>query len=147
MYWQSVASIYRKIYRIFLQCAPLETNYLVLIRNIKVQSRKEICILGDYVYIHVVINIWVMSSEKVSSSMTKIALRWNILLYLMVLLADSEGPDQPARMRRLIRAIIVRICPKTRFRMARPISMNFSCMNFVCCLYGYSYVIFFKNWV
>ena len=35
--------------------------------------------------------------------------------------ADIEGPDQTARMRRLIWAFAVRICPKTRFRMARSI--------------------------
>ena len=39
----------------------------------------------------------------------------------MIVLADSEGPDQTARMRRLIWAFAVRICPKTRFRMALPI--------------------------
>ena len=38
----------------------------------------------------------------------------------MILFADSEGPDQTARMRSLIRAFAVRICPKTCFRMARP---------------------------
>ena len=36
----------------------------------------------------------------------------------MILLADSEGPDQTARMRRLIWAFAVRICSKTHFRMA-----------------------------
>ena len=35
--------------------------------------------------------------------------------------ADSEGPDQDVRMRRLIWAFATRICPKARFRMARPI--------------------------
>ena len=39
----------------------------------------------------------------------------------MILLADSESPDQTARMRRLIWTFAVRICPKTRFGMARPI--------------------------
>ena len=39
----------------------------------------------------------------------------------MIPLADSEGPDQTARMRRLISTFAVRICPKTRFRIARPI--------------------------
>ena len=34
----------------------------------------------------------------------------------MILLADSEGPDQTARMRRLIWAFAVRKCPKARFR-------------------------------
>ena len=38
----------------------------------------------------------------------------------MILLADSEGPDQTARMRRLIWAFAVCICPKTGFHMARP---------------------------
>ena len=39
----------------------------------------------------------------------------------MILLADSEGPDQTARMRRLIWAFAVRILPKVCFRMARAI--------------------------
>ena len=38
---------------------------------------------------------------------------------LILLLAYSEGPDQTAQMRRLIWAFAVRICPMTRFRMAR----------------------------
>ena len=38
----------------------------------------------------------------------------------MILLADSEGPDWTAWIRRLIWAFAIRICPKTRFRMARP---------------------------
>ena len=38
----------------------------------------------------------------------------------MILLADSEGPDQTARKRRLIWAFAVRINPKTRFRMVWP---------------------------
>ena len=38
----------------------------------------------------------------------------------MILLGDNEGPDQPARMRRLIMAFAVRIWPKTRFRIAQP---------------------------
>ena len=33
---------------------------------------------------------------------------------------DSEGPDQTARVRRLISAFAVRICPKTHLCMARP---------------------------
>ena len=41
----------------------------------------------------------------------------------MILLADSEGPDQTARMRSPIWAFTVRICPKTVYRMARPIYM------------------------
>ena len=36
------------------------------------------------------------------------------------MLADGEGPEQTARMGSLIWAFAVRICPKTRFRMARP---------------------------
>ena len=39
----------------------------------------------------------------------------------MILFVDSEGPDQTARMRRLIWALAVRICPKARFRIAQPI--------------------------
>ena len=42
-----------------------------------------------------------------------------ILRYQMTLLVNSEGSDQTARMRRLIWALDVRICPKKRFRMAR----------------------------
>ena len=39
----------------------------------------------------------------------------------MVLLAKNEGPGQTARMRRLIGGFALRIYPKTRVRMARPI--------------------------
>ena len=39
----------------------------------------------------------------------------------MILLADSEDPDQTARMRRLIWVFALRICLKTGFRMVRPI--------------------------
>ena len=38
----------------------------------------------------------------------------------MTLLADSKDPDQTLRMRRLIWVFAVCICPKTRFRIARP---------------------------
>ena len=38
-----------------------------------------------------------------------------ILQYPMILLADSEGPDQTARMRSLIWAFAVRISPMTSF--------------------------------
>ena len=38
---------------------------------------------------------------------------------LMILLEDSEGPDQTARMRSLIWAFAGRVCPKIRFRLAR----------------------------
>ena len=39
----------------------------------------------------------------------------------MILFADSDDPDQIARMSRLIRISAVRICPNTRFRIMRPI--------------------------
>ena len=48
------------------------------------------------------------------------ALHSYILQCPMRLLADSKGPDQTARMRRLILALAVRKCPKTRFRKAGP---------------------------
>ena len=38
----------------------------------------------------------------------------------MIVLAESECPDQIARMRRLIKAFAVRVCLKTHFRIARP---------------------------
>ena len=44
-----------------------------------------------------------------------------ILQYTMIVLADREGHDQTARMRRLIWAFAVRIWPKAGFRMLRPI--------------------------
>ena len=44
----------------------------------------------------------------------------------MILLADTEVPDQTARMRALISAFAVRICPKTNFRMAQSIWYHFS---------------------
>ena len=36
----------------------------------------------------------------------------------MIPFAVIEGPDQTARMRKLIRALPVRVCPKTCFHMA-----------------------------
>ena len=42
-----------------------------------------------------------------------------ILCYPIILFTDSEGPDQPARMRRLIWAFAVRIWSKTCFRIRR----------------------------
>ena len=46
------------------------------------------------------------------------ALHWYILWCLTILLVDNEDPDRTARtarMRRLISAFVVRICPKTSF--------------------------------
>ena len=54
------------------------------------------------------------------SIMRAFALRSYILQYPRILLADIEGPDQTVRMRRLSWAFAVRICLKTRFRIARP---------------------------
>ena len=48
----------------------------------------------------------------------------------MILLADSEGPDQTVRMRSLIWAFAVRICLKTYFHMAWP-SMIYNIQDFV----------------
>ena len=47
-----------------------------------------------------------------------VSLHLYILECPMILLADSEGPDQTARMRSLIWAFTVRICPTTHFRIA-----------------------------
>ena len=43
----------------------------------------------------------------------------------MSLLGDSEGLDQTAYLCRLIWAFTIRICQKTCFRMAVPITFNF----------------------
>ena len=49
---------------------------------------------------------------------------------------DSEGPDQTARMRRLIWAFAVPICPSTRFLMARLkhkiLLALITCINLLC---------------
>ena len=47
------------------------------------------------------------------------ALHCYILWCPLILLADSKDPDQTARMRRLILAFAVRMCPKKHFRMAK----------------------------
>ena len=49
----------------------------------------------------------------VQSIIRAFALYSYILLYPLILLADSEGPDQTAHPRSLIRAFTIRICPKT----------------------------------
>ena len=73
----------------------------------------------------IIIIITATPSENVYSSMSKmhrirfitrmreVALGHLLSIDTLVMLADSEGPDQPARMRRLIWAFAVRICPKT----------------------------------
>ena len=40
-------------------------------------------------------------------------------VYPVILFAESEGPDQTARMRRLILAFAVRLCPEIHFRFRR----------------------------
>ena len=59
-------------------------------------------------------------SKNVQILIRAFTLHWNILLYSVILFADSEGPDQTARMRRLIWAFAVCICSNTRFLIARP---------------------------
>ena len=67
------------------------------------------------------------------------ALQSHILKYPVILLADSEGLDQTARMRRLICAFAVRIRSKTRFRMVRFFFFFFfSVMSNNTCVYRYS---------
>ena len=51
----------------------------------------------------------------VQSHIRLFALNWYLLWCQMILLADSEGPDQTARTRSLIWAFAVLICPKTGF--------------------------------
>ena len=73
---------------------------------------------------------WAAPSEKVPSSM-RINMQIQIIMRMrkassgsllskcpVILLANSEGPDQTARMRSLIWAFAVRLCSKTRFIMA-----------------------------
>ena len=82
-------------------------------------------------------HVWSSSSEKVlrtcatradsdhpahmQSIIRTFSLHSYILWYLMLLLEDSESPDQTARMRSLIWAFAVHIWSKTRFRIARPV--------------------------
>ena len=46
------------------------------------------------------------------------------ILYQMIRLVDSEGPDQTARMRSLIWAFALHICPKTCLGLALPKCLN-----------------------
>ena len=52
----------------------------------------------------------------------------------MILVADSKGPDQTVRMRRLIWAFAVRICPKTRLWYGAAYIKNDDLIEFVICL-------------
>ena len=62
-----------------------------------------------------------MRKMHAQSIIQAFALHLYILKDRVILLAKSEGPDQTARMRRLVWAFAVRICLKTCFRMSRPI--------------------------
>ena len=55
---------------------------------------------------HTILRMRKVSSGPLLSSHTLCSIQW---------LADSEGPDQNARMRRLIWAFALRLSPKTRF--------------------------------
>ena len=101
---------------------PLLKVYLIPLRYVKMFMAKVITVYFN----------WTASNEKVPSNMHKMCISCacakyhlglyypSYILYLIILLADNEGPDQTARMRRLIWALAVRICPKTLFRMAQP---------------------------
>ena len=65
------------------------------------------------VRIHVILCMRKVSSGPLFSVSTSCSIA-------VILLADSEGPDQTARMRRLIRAFALRICLSTRFRLTPP---------------------------
>ena len=67
---------------------------------------------------------WTNPHAHAQSLIRAFALHWYILQYLMIMLADSKGPDQIAHPRSLIWAFAIRICPKTRFRLARPLSWH-----------------------
>ena len=58
-------------------------------------------------------------SDNAQSIIRAFALHSYMPRYPTILFADSKGPDQTARMRRLIWDFAVRICPETLFRLAR----------------------------
>ena len=95
------------------------------------------CVLSRASPFHVYF-IWAAPSEKMSSSMRKTAQiqihpthtqslirAFALLCYILqspiILLANIEGPDQIARMHRLIWTFAARICLKTRVCMVRSI--------------------------
>ena len=100
---------------------PLLKVYLFPLRYVKMFMAKVITVYFN----------WTASNEKVPSNMRKMCISCacakyhlglyypSYILYPIILLADNEGPDQTARMLRLIWALAVRICPKTLFRMAQ----------------------------
>ena len=86
---------------------------------------------------------WALSSENEPSNMRRFKSSWSCAKYHPGLcspiihslvsndsVSGQEGPDQTARMRRLIWAFVVRICLKTHFRMARPV--------YVCLWWGFT---------
>ena len=56
-------------------------------------------------------------SEHLSSLIWEFSVRLHILQYPLILKADNEGLDQPAHMRRLIRACVVRKLHMGPFRV------------------------------
>ena len=78
---------------------------------------------------HVKTWLWVFATRKsqirlhvgtvISDQESLDACQYN-LQCLMILKADNAGSDQPARMRRLIRAFAVRICPECPFPYDTP---------------------------
>ena len=79
------------------------------------------------VRIHIILHMRQVSSGHLLSIETFYSIQWYTMIFFFFfffIFAGSEGPNQTARMRRLIWAFAFRICPKTRFRMAQPILYN-----------------------
>ena len=103
--------------------------------------------------------MWAVSSEKgaferaknahsdhpahAQSIIRAFALHSYILKYPMILLADSEGPDQTARMRRLIWAFAVRI----RSYIRRHVSHGAARIKTHFFLFHWNLLYFVKLWM
>ena len=95
--------------------------------------------LSIYMYLHLMTSsdfTWTASSETVPSSIRRMRIYRSScactyyhsdicspFIYFIIFndsVSGHVGPDQTMRMRRLICAFTVRICPKIRFRMGQP---------------------------
>ena len=66
-----------------------------------------------------------------------------LILYAMILTADSDGPDQTARSHSLIWAFAVRACPEDTFWLGT--AHLFSTTNMKTCLFKYNEIFTTKN--
>ena len=103
--------------------------------------------LAQDVQIHIILHMRNVSSGSLLSIVHSIVSndsgsrqrRKALILYAMILIADSDDPDQTARSHSLIWALAVRACPEGTFWLGT--AHLFSTTNIKTCLFKYNEIL------